>query len=73
MTDADLLSLALTQIIGKRLIYAELTGKTVEAPSDRYLSSVRETAPFRININHWQQLAEALASALERDEPGPLR
>jgi transposase-like protein len=32
MTDADRFSLALTQIIGKRLTYAELTGKTSERP-----------------------------------------
>jgi len=32
MADADRFSLALTQIIGKRLTYAELTGKTVERP-----------------------------------------
>ncbi len=32
MTDADRFSLALTQIIGKRLTYAELTGKTGERP-----------------------------------------
>jgi transposase-like protein len=32
MNDADRFSLALTQIIGKRLTYAELTGKTSERP-----------------------------------------
>jgi transposase-like protein len=32
MTDADRFSLALTQIVGKRLTYAELTGKTGERP-----------------------------------------
>jgi hypothetical protein len=31
MTDADRFSLALTQIIGKRLTYAELTGKNATA------------------------------------------
>ncbi len=32
MTDADRFRLALTQVVGKRLTYAELTGKTSERP-----------------------------------------
>ncbi len=36
MNDADRFHLALSQIVGKRLTYAELTGKTAERPSNRY-------------------------------------
>ena len=32
-TDADRFNLAVTQIIGKKLTYAELTGKTEEKPA----------------------------------------
>jgi hypothetical protein len=32
MTDADRFQLALTQIVGKRLTYSELTGKNASQP-----------------------------------------
>jgi hypothetical protein len=33
LTDADRFSLAVTQIVGKRLTYAELTGKELKQPA----------------------------------------